>query len=202
MISTSLNSLVLELTSDAVCGRREQAFETLEFIFKQRKSDKKIFNDFLEVYEKANHHCNPDLFEITMKLYKTGGQKYLNLSLPFLICIKSMCFKPNQILTMLEAISSFDSVDEYCKIRSPLLLSYLNGEFEKVRIFLAFGFDASIEYKCMTIMNSVEIDGDKECFNYELHSKPQFVGFTLEQVIKIENPDLLLSKKLAPTGTC
>jgi hypothetical protein len=202
MISTSLNSLILQITSDAVCGRREQAFETLEFICKQRESDRKLFSDFIEAYEKANHHCNPNILELTLKLYKTVGQRYVNLALPYLICIKSLCFKPNQILTMLEAISSFDAIDEYCKRQSPLLLSYLNGELEKVRIFLAFGFDANIEYKCMTVMNSVEIDGEKECFGYELHSKPQFVGMTLEQVIRIENPDLLLSKKLAPTGSC
>ncbi len=202
MDSPKLNNLVLQVTSDAVCGRNEQALETLEFICKQRESDKKFFNDFLEVYEKANHHCNPDIFDLTLKLYKTVGQRYVNVSLPYLICVKSLCFKPNQILTMLETISSFDSIDEYCKIRSPLLLSYLNGELEKVRIFLAFGFDASIEYKCMTVMNSVEIDGEKECFGYELHSKPQFVGMTLEQVIRIENPDLLLSKKISAAGSC
>ena len=201
MISPKLNSLVLQITSDAVCGRRDEAFETLEFVCEQNESDT-FFSQLLEVYESHNHHCNPDIFDLTLRLYKKAGQRCINNSFSHLICTKSYCFKPNQLLTMLESISTFDYVDYYAKRKSPLLLSYLNGEFEKVQIFIAFGFDVSVAYQCLTVMNFVEIDGEKECFGFELRSKPQFVGMSLEQVIKIENPDLLLSIKISTAGSC
>ena len=56
MESSKLKDFVLQITSDAVCGRREQAFEAIELVCQQKESDDQFFSNFLELYEKENHH--------------------------------------------------------------------------------------------------------------------------------------------------
>jgi hypothetical protein len=201
MDSPKLNSLVLQLTSDFVCGRQNEALATLQFICDLKITDEKLFLKFFFTYIEANYHLNPELFLISFKLIKSAGAATSNYYICHLIAFKSSHFNLRQLELLLDNVTENKVLAQMSNARNPILVSLLNNDMAKVELFLNYKFRTDIKYESITIYETTTIDGESFCNSFRLNANPEFEGMLLYDVILLEYPELLQTANVK-FGSC
>jgi hypothetical protein len=176
-----IEAMLFEVNSDICCGRSDRAVNTIRFYLK----DEQTQNLSLNIYFKKEYHFDGDMLQITKLMLDLCNAKFRNATLSHMINLRPLHYKYEHLEELLlisdTAVLKLDS--------TPLLICYLAKEYDKLELFLRFGYSAH-KIQCREYRYDYsKMDGDGTYFYNVKTFKPnsEFNNMMLYEVLEFEN---------------
>lgn len=147
--------------------------------------------EILEIYFKPKgpepeYYCSSAMLNVTFALLDRATVEFKDKQLRKLLHYYSLCFSVSQLQLIRNRIDKF--LTNCDPEHSPLLLTYLTGNFEKFQFYLRLGYDLDIPYVDVNRILFMP-DDDNQVITYNANIR--YIGKALRKVVEIQNPGLL-----------